>query len=64
MVHTLENPFGIAPQKAAYLSDELRKHFGDAWVTGYAPSGSSPRRRCRSQDLGIRMGDWAIEDQY
>jgi predicted nucleic acid-binding protein len=37
MVRTLENRFGIAPQKTAYLVDELSKHFGDAWVTGYLP---------------------------
>jgi hypothetical protein len=37
MVRTLENRFGIVPQKTAYLVDELRKYFGDAWVTGYTP---------------------------
>ncbi len=37
MVRTLENRFGIAPKKTAYLVDEFRKHFDDAWVTGYAP---------------------------
>ena len=37
MVRTLEDRFGIAPNKTAYLVDELRKHFGDAWVMGYAP---------------------------
>ena len=37
MVRTLEDRFGIAPHKTAYLVNELRKHFGEAWVTGYAP---------------------------
>jgi predicted nucleic acid-binding protein len=37
MVRTLEDRFGIAPHRTAYLVDELRKHFGDAWVKGYEP---------------------------
>ena len=37
MVHTLESEVGLAPEKTAHLVSELKKHFGDAWVTGYAP---------------------------
>jgi hypothetical protein len=35
-VRTLENRFGIAPQKITYLVDESRKHFGDAWGSHFS----------------------------
>jgi predicted nucleic acid-binding protein len=35
MVRTLENEIGLATEKTAHLVSELRKHFGEAWVTGY-----------------------------
>jgi hypothetical protein len=28
---------GLAPDKTAYLTRELRRHFADSWVTGYEP---------------------------
>lgn len=37
MVRTLENEIGLAPEKTAHLVSELKKHFGDAWVTAYEP---------------------------
>ena len=37
MVRTLESEIGLAPEKTAYLVSELKKHFGDVWVTAYAP---------------------------
>lgn len=36
-VRNLESRIGLSSQKTAYLVDQLRKHFGDAWVTGYEP---------------------------
>ena len=36
-VRNLEKRIGLSNSKTAYLVGELRKHFGDAWVTGYAP---------------------------
>ena len=36
-VRNLEEQIGLSSAKTAYLVGELRKHFGDAWVTGYAP---------------------------
>ncbi len=32
---TLENKFGIAPVRTAYLESQLREHFPEAWVTGF-----------------------------
>jgi len=37
MVRTLESEIGLAPEKTAHLVFELKKHFGDAWVTAYEP---------------------------
>jgi predicted nucleic acid-binding protein len=37
MVRTLESEIGLAPEKTAYLVFELKKHFGDSWVTAYEP---------------------------
>ena len=37
MVRTLECEIGLAPDKTAHLVSELKKHFGDAWVTAYEP---------------------------
>jgi predicted nucleic acid-binding protein len=36
-VRNLENQIGLPPEKTAYLVNQMRKHFGDAWVTGYEP---------------------------
>ncbi len=36
-VRNLEKRIGLSSAKTDYLVGELRKHFGDAWVTGYAP---------------------------
>ncbi len=35
MVRTLENEIGLAPEKTAHLVSELKRHFGEALVTGY-----------------------------
>ena len=59
MVRTLEDRFGIAPQKTAYLVDELRKYFGDAWVTGYAPLTSSMTNHSKDRHVvaaAVRCG--------
>ena len=37
MVRTLENEIGLPPQKTSHLVSELKKHFGEAWVTEYEP---------------------------
>lgn len=37
MVRTLETEIGLAPEKTAHLVSELKRHFGDAWVTAYEP---------------------------
>ena len=37
MVRTLQSQFGLASEKTTHLVDELKKHFGDAWVTNYEP---------------------------
>lgn len=34
---TLESKMGVTRDQTAYLVDELRKHFEDAWVEGYEP---------------------------
>lgn len=34
-VRTLENQIGLSADKTAYLVEQLRRHFGDAWVSGY-----------------------------
>jgi len=36
-VRNLQGQIGLPPGKTAYLVDQMRKHFGDAWVTGYEP---------------------------
>jgi len=36
-VRNLESRIGLSAKKTAYLVDQLRKHFGDAWVTGHEP---------------------------
>ena len=37
MRRALERQIGLAPSKTAHLERELRRHFPDAWVTGYEP---------------------------
>jgi hypothetical protein len=32
---TLEENFGLSPQKAIYRESEIRRHFPEAWVDGY-----------------------------
>ena len=34
-VRNLERRIGLSSEKTAYLVGQLRKHFGDSWVTGY-----------------------------
>lgn len=36
-VRNLEGRIGLSREKTAYLVGQLRKHFGDSWVTGYEP---------------------------
>lgn len=36
-VRNLERRIGLSSEKTAYLVGQLRKHFGDSWVTGYEP---------------------------
>ena len=36
-VRNLEGRIGLSSDKTAYLVGQLRKHFGDSWVTGYEP---------------------------
>lgn len=36
-VRNLEARIGLSSDKTAYLVAQLRKHFGDSWVTGYQP---------------------------
>jgi predicted nucleic acid-binding protein len=36
-VRNLEHKIGLSSDKTAYLVGQLRKHFGDSWVTGYEP---------------------------
>lgn len=36
-VRNLEGRIGLSVEKTAYLVGQLRQHFGDCWVTGYAP---------------------------
>jgi hypothetical protein len=31
----LQENFGLTPEQAAYRENEIRKHFGEAWVEGY-----------------------------
>lgn len=37
MKRALETQIGLSPAKTAYLVRELRRHFGDCWVTGFEP---------------------------
>jgi hypothetical protein len=37
MTRTLESKLGVKPEQSAHLAEELRNHFGDAWVDGYEP---------------------------
>jgi len=34
-VRNLQNRIGLSEEKPAYLLEQMRKHFADAWVTGY-----------------------------
>jgi hypothetical protein len=36
-VRNLQSRIGLPAEKTAYLVDQMRKHFADAWVTGYEP---------------------------
>ena len=36
-MRTLEAKIGLPPSKTAYLERELRRHFGESWVTGFQP---------------------------
>lgn len=36
-VRNLESRIGLSSEKTAYLIEQLRTHFADAWVTGYEP---------------------------
>jgi predicted nucleic acid-binding protein len=36
-VRNLESQIGLPPEKTTYLVDQLREHFGGAWMTGYEP---------------------------
>ena len=36
-VRNLQSRIGLSAEKSAYLVDQMRKHFADAWVTGYEP---------------------------
>jgi hypothetical protein len=46
---TLENKLGLSPQQTAHLVQELKTHFEDAWVEGYAAlvpaMGNDPKDR-------------------
>jgi predicted nucleic acid-binding protein len=36
-VRNLQSRIGLSKAKTTYLIEQLRKHFADAWVTGYEP---------------------------
>jgi predicted nucleic acid-binding protein len=36
-VRNLQDRTDLSSEKTAYLVGQLRKHFGDSWVTGYEP---------------------------
>lgn len=36
-VRNLQSQIGLSMEKTTYLIEQLREHFADAWVTGYAP---------------------------
>lgn len=36
-VRNLEGRIGLSAEKTAYLVGQLRRHFGDSWVSGYEP---------------------------
>ena len=37
VVRTLQNKLGLPSKSTTHLIGELKKHFGDAWVTAYEP---------------------------
>jgi len=48
-LRNLEGRIGLSKAKTAHLAGQLRKHFGDAWVTGHEPliatMGNHPKDR-------------------
>ena len=36
-VRNLQSRIGLSKEKTTYLIEQMRKHFADAWVTGYEP---------------------------
>lgn len=35
VTRTLQENFGLSPQKAKYRENEIRRHFPEAWIDGY-----------------------------
>ena len=35
VTRTLQESFGLSPQKAMYRESEIRRHFPEAWIDGY-----------------------------